>query len=190
MHAIESFNLDHLPGGKTVYSQRDTLASGLKAVLGGAKRVAMEYSPGNNIPYISRVDAGTVEAVRQLGVDVVSSGDLVQRFEAIWSAEALADASRRERSALSDQGSRVRLRPRRRAAPAARITELDVQREMVGWFEEEGLITDSPPVVAAQENAGDPHYGPERAEAPRHQRRRGRAARSLGQAAVARRGLC
>ena len=51
------------------------------------KRVAMEYSPGNNIPYLSRVDAGTVEAVRQLGVDVVSSGDLVQRFEAVWTDE-------------------------------------------------------------------------------------------------------
>ena len=50
----------------------------------------MEYSPGNNIPYISRVDAGTIEAVRDLGIDVVSSGDLVQRFEALWSDEALA----------------------------------------------------------------------------------------------------
>src|SRR5215218_6389472 len=89
VHAIESFNLDHLPGAKTVYSQSDTLTSGLKDVLGGSKRIAMEYSPGNNIPYISRVDAGTVEAVRQLGVDVASSGDLVQRFEAIWSTPAL-----------------------------------------------------------------------------------------------------
>ena len=56
------------------------------------KRVAMEYSPGNDIPYVSRVDAGTVEAVRELGVEVVSSGDLVQRFEAVWSDEALHDA--------------------------------------------------------------------------------------------------
>src|SRR5260221_8329187 len=89
VHAIEPFNLDHVPGTKTIYSRRDTLASGLQAVVGGSKRIAMEYSPGNNIPYISRVDAGTVEAVRHLGVDVASSGDLVQRFEAIWSADAL-----------------------------------------------------------------------------------------------------
>jgi Xaa-Pro dipeptidase len=159
VHAIESFNLDHLDGSKTIYSQRDTLASGLKAVLGGMKRIAMEYSPGNNIPYISRVDAGTVEAVRQLGVDVASSGDLVQRFEAIWSDEAL-----QSHRAASDRLYRIKdrtfefVRESRRAGRA--LNELDVQRKMTGWFEEEGLITDSPPVVAAQENAGDPHYGP------------------------------
>ena len=120
VHAIEPLNLDHVPGSKTIYSQRDTLAAGLKAVLGGLKRIAMEYSPGNNIPYISRVDAGTVEAVRQLGVDVASSGDLVQRFEAIWSDEALQTHRAASERALPDQGSRVRLRPRRRAAPGAR----------------------------------------------------------------------
>src|SRR5215218_1799148 len=146
VHAIESFNLDHLHGDKTVYSQRDTLASGLKRVLGGAKRIAMEYSPGNNIPYISRVDAGTVEAVRQLGIDVASSGDLVQRFEAIWSDEAL-----QTHRAASDALYRIKdrafafVRDARRAARA--VDELEVQRQMVGWFEQEGLIFDSPPVV-------------------------------------------
>jgi Xaa-Pro dipeptidase len=159
VHAIESFNLDHLPGAKTIYSQRDTLASGLKGVLNGSTRVAMEYSPGNNIPYISRVDAGTVEAVRQLGVEVASSGDLVQRFEAIWTDEAL-----QTHRAASEALYRIKdrafafVRDGRRAGRT--LTELDVQRQMIGWFEEEGLITDSPPVVAAQENAGDPHYGP------------------------------
>jgi Xaa-Pro aminopeptidase len=159
VHAIESFNLDHLGGSKTIYSQRDTLASGLKAVLGGMKRIAMEYSPGNNIPYISRVDAGTVEAVRQLGVDVASSGDLVQRFEAIWSVEAL-----QSHRAASERLYRIKdrtfefVRESRRAGRG--LNELDVQRKMAEWFEEEGLITDSLPVVAAQENAGDPHYGP------------------------------
>jgi Xaa-Pro aminopeptidase len=159
VHAIEPFNLDHVPGTKTIYSRRDTLASGLKEVLGGLKRIAMEYSPGNNIPYISRVDAGTVEAVRQLGVDVASSGDLVQRFEAIWSDEQL-----RTHRAASERLYRIKdrafafVRDGRRNGRA--LTELDVQRAMVGWFEDEGLITDSPPVVGAQENAGDPHYGP------------------------------
>ncbi len=159
VHAIESFNLDHLPGSKAVYSQRDTLAAGLKAVLGGLTRIAMEYSPGNNIPYISRVDAGTVEAVRQLGIDVRSSGDLVQRFEAIWSDEALAThrtASERLYR-IKDRAFEFVREERRGGRP---LTELDVQRQMTGWFDEEGLITDSPPVVAAQENAGDPHYGP------------------------------
>jgi Xaa-Pro dipeptidase len=159
VHAIESFNLDHLPGSKTIYSQRDTLAAGLKGVAGGLKRIAMEYSPENNIPYISRVDAGTVEAVRKLGVVVASSGDLVQRFEAIWSDEAL-----KTHRAASERLYRIKdrafafVRDGRRAGRA--LTELDVQRAMIGWFEEEGLITDSSPVACAQENAGDPHYGP------------------------------
>ena len=159
VHAIESFNLDHLGGSKTIYSRRDTLASGLKGVLGGMKRIAMEYSPGNNIPYISRVDAGTVEAVRDLGIDVASSGDLVQRFEAVWSDEAL-----QTHRAASESLYRIKdrafefVRESRRAGRG--VNELDVQRKMVGWFEDEGLVTDSPPVVAAQENAGDPHYGP------------------------------
>ena len=159
MHAIEPFNLDHLPGSKTIYSQRDTLSSGLQQVLGGLRRIAMEYSPNNSIPYISRVDAGTVEAVRGLGVAVVSSGDLVQRFEAIWSPDALRshrDAAERLYR-IKDRAFEY-IRDARRHG--RRLTEVDVQRGMMGWFEEEGLITDSPPVVAAQENAGNPHYMP------------------------------
>src|SRR3954469_14113447 len=159
VHAIERHNLDALPGDKQPYAGREQLAAGLKTLLRGMKRVAMEYSPGNSIPYVSRVDAGTVEAVRQLGVDVVSSGDLVQRFEAIWSAQALAT-----HRAASERLYRIKdrafdmVRESRRAKRT--LTELDVQRAMVRWFEEEGLTTDGPPVVAAQENAGDPHYGP------------------------------
>jgi Xaa-Pro aminopeptidase len=159
VHAIEPFNLDHLPGGKTVYSQRQTLASGLQQVLGGLKRVAMEYSPGNAIPYISRVDAGTVEAVQQTGAAVVSSGDLVQRFEAIWTDEAL-----QTHRAASDRLYRIKDRAfefirdaRRNGRP---LGEIDVQRKMVEWFADEGLVTDAPPVVGAQENAGNPHYMP------------------------------
>jgi len=158
MHAIEPYNLDHLPGSKTIYSQRETLASGLKTVLDGLKRVAMEYSPANNIPYISRVDAGTVEVVRQ-HAEVVSSGDLVQRFEAIWSDEALAT-----HRAASERLYRIKDRAfdfiRKERQARRHLTEIEVQRAMSGWFEDEGLITDAPPVVGSQENAGNPHYMP------------------------------
>ena len=159
MHAIEPGNLDHLPGSRTIYSQRDTLAAGLRQVLGGLKRVAMEYSPNNAIPYISRVDAGTIEAVRAVGPTVVSSGDLVQRFEAIWSPEALQshrDASERLYR-IKDRAFDFIREGRRNGR---RLTEMDVQRAMVGWFDEEGLITDAPPVVGVQANAGNPHYMP------------------------------
>lgn len=159
VHAIEASNLDHLPGSKRTYSQRDTLASGLRDVIGGSKRVAMEYSPDNAIPYISRVDAGTVETVRHLGADVVSSGDLVQRFEAIWSEEALQThrAAAEKLYRIKDRAFDYVREARRGGRP---LTELDVQRAMVGWFKEEGLLGDGPPVVAAQEDAGNPHYMP------------------------------
>src|SRR5512139_2640560 len=84
VHAIERHNLDGLPGTKTIYAGREALDSGLTALLRGIRRLAMEYSPGGAIPYLSRIDAGTAEAVRSRGVEIVSSGDLVQRFEAAW----------------------------------------------------------------------------------------------------------
>jgi Xaa-Pro dipeptidase len=157
VHAIERHNLDALPGEKVVYSEREQLATGLKQLLRGMKRIAMEYSPGNAIPYISRVDAGTVEAVRQHGVEVASSGDLVQRFEAIWSDEALAT-----HRAASERLYRIKDRAFDFVRSRVRqgLTEFEVQQAMVGWFSDEGLITDSAPCVAAQENAGNPHYQP------------------------------
>ncbi len=157
VHAIERHNLDGLPGEKQPYAGREQLASGLKALLKGMKRVAMEYSPGNAIPYVSRVDAGTVEAVRQLGVDVVSSGDLIQRFEAVWSDEALAT-----HRAAAERLYRIKDRAfgliRDRAGRG--LNEYEVQQAMVKWFADEGLVSESAPCVSAQENAGNPHYQP------------------------------
>lgn len=157
VHAIERHNLSGLPGEKRPYAGREQLADGLKDLLRGMKRVAMEYSPGNAIPYVSRVDAGTVEAVRQLGVDVVSSGDLVQRFEAVWSSEALAT-----HRAASERLYRIKDRAFAFIASRAGqlLDEFEVQQAMVRWFADEGLISDSAPVVAAEENAGNPHYQP------------------------------
>src|SRR5438128_5038454 len=79
VHAIEKDALAHLPGTTTRYAGREQLDAGLRALLAGVQRIAMEYSPRCAIPYVSRVDAGTIELVRQAGVEVVSSGDLVQR---------------------------------------------------------------------------------------------------------------
>ena len=159
VHAIERRTLDALPGEKTIYAGRHQLDAGLTTLLHGVKRVAMEYSRNGAIPYISRVDAGTLELVRGRGIDVESSGDLVQRFEAVWDAQALAthrDASQ----------ALYRVKDRAFELIAARVrtgeamTEFAIQQQMAAWFEEEGLASDSPPVVAAQENAGDPHYMP------------------------------
>ena len=159
VHAIERETLAHLPGEARVYAGRTALDEGLDALVGGLRRVAMEYSPDNAIPYLARVDAGTVEAIRRRGIEVVSSGDLVQRFEARWDEAALS-------SHLEASAALYRIKDRTFEAIADRLrrgatpTEYDIQGSMVDWFADERLVSDSRPVVAAMEHAGDPHYQP------------------------------
>jgi len=159
VHAIERQTLDALPGEKTIYAGRQQLDAGLTKLLSGVKRVAMEYSRDCAIPYISRIDAGTVELVRSRGIDVESSGDLVQRFEAVWDEAALA-THREASAALYRVKDRAFELIAGRVGDGDALTEFAVQQQMASWFEEEGLVSDSAPVVAAQENAGDPHYLP------------------------------
>lgn len=159
VHAIERHNLDALPGEKVAYARRQDLESGLTRLLSGVRRVAMEYSPDCAIPYLSRVDAGTAEAVRRRGVEIVSSGDLVQQFEATWTSAQL-DTHRAASAALY----RIKDRAFEAAARALRdgleMTEYSLQQQMAGWFIEEGLVSDSDPVVAVGPHAGNPHYLP------------------------------
>jgi Xaa-Pro aminopeptidase len=158
VHKIERHNLDRLPGTKTPYAGRVELEAGLKQLLSGAGRVAMEYSPNGAIPYVSRVDAGTLEMVRGQGIDVVSSGDLVQQFEAHWDTEAIAS-----HKAAAERLYRIKDRAfeaARAVARGASLTEYQLQQLMWTWFTEAGLTSDSAPNVSAQENAGNPHYLP------------------------------
>jgi Xaa-Pro aminopeptidase len=159
VHAIERHNLDRLPGEKIVYAGREQLDAGLTALLQGTRRVAMEYSPSCAIPYLSRVDAGTAEAVRSRGVEIRSSGDLVQQFEATWTPTQLAS-----HQAASDALYRIKDRAFDTVARCLRdgtqTTEYDIQQQMVGWFEDEGLVSDSAPQVSVGANAGNPHYLP------------------------------
>jgi Xaa-Pro aminopeptidase len=159
VHAIERDSLAHLPGTTERYAGRDELEAGLQRLLGGLRRVAMEYSPKCAIPYIARVDAGTIELVRQFGVDVVSSGDLIQRFATIWDAAAIAT-----HHLASDKLHRVKDLAFEAIAKRTRdgtpTTEYDIQQLMAGWFRDEGLVSDSDPNVSAAENAGNPHYLP------------------------------
>jgi Xaa-Pro aminopeptidase len=161
VHAIEPFVLDGLPGGKTAYAGRRQLEQGVDEMLRGSKVVAMEYSPECAIPYLSRVDAGTVDFVRRLGLNVVSSGDLVGRFEAAWNAQQVAT-----HRAASEKLYRIKDRTFEfvgaRLSAGDALTEFGVQQAMVEMFREEGLVADNAPIVGAQENAGNPHYAPAR----------------------------
>jgi Xaa-Pro aminopeptidase len=159
VHAIERHNLDHLPGTKTVYARRDELEAGLSSLLHGVGRIAMEYSPDGAIPYVSRVDAGTLESVRRRDVEVVSSGDLVQQFEATWTPEQLA-THRRASEALHRIKDRAFDAASRALARGDAFSEFDLQQQMTTWFADEGLTSDSAPVVAIGAHAGNPHYLP------------------------------
>jgi Xaa-Pro aminopeptidase len=159
VHAIEAERLAALPGNTQRYAHRHDLSAGVASLLHGARTIAMEYSPGGAIPYLSRVDAGTMEFIRSLGVEVVSSGDLVGRFEAAWD-----DAALTSHRAASEQLYRIKdsafAYAGARLAAGERVHEFEIQQAMRGWFAEDGLVTDAPPIVAVQEHAGNPHYSP------------------------------
>jgi Xaa-Pro dipeptidase len=159
VHAIEPHSLAHLPGQAEQYARREQLEAGLGRLVGGLRRVAMEYSPACAIPYIARVDAGTVELIRQFGIEVVSSGDLVQRFSAIWHEPEIAShhAASEKLHHVKDRAFEAIARRIRDGVPT---TEYEIQQLMAGWFAEAGLVSDSDPNVSAAENAGNPHYLP------------------------------
>jgi Xaa-Pro aminopeptidase len=159
VHAIEPSVLDAMPGDTMLYAGRRELEDGVRRLLRGVRTAAMEFSPHGAIPYVSRVDAGTVDFVRSLGVEVVSSGDLVGRFEAAWDDAALAS-----HRAAAEKLHRIKDRSFEYAgaglAAGRAIHEYEIQQAMLGWFRDEGLVADAPPIVAAQENSGNPHYSP------------------------------
>jgi Xaa-Pro aminopeptidase len=159
VHAIEPAVLDRLPGRARHYAGRRELEAGVAELVDGSRTIAMEYSPNGAIPYLSRVDAGTLEFIRGLGVTVVSSGDLVGRFEAAWDAPAI-ESHRTAAAKLYRVKDAAFAYARTRLAARERVHEYEIQQAMLGWFREEGLVADGPPIVGAQEHAGNPHYVP------------------------------
>lgn len=184
VHSIERDKLDALPGRKLVYLPwqqlhtflRQTLTEGALGVQGKRgkglatwdanmareRRIAMQYSPNNDIPYMSRVDAGTVELIRSFGVTLVPSADLVQEFEAVWTS-----AQFEMHTEASDKIHRIIMQAfdeiARRIRANEPTTEYDIQQFMVRRYEEEGLMSDNePPIIAVNANAANPHYEPTR----------------------------
>jgi len=159
VHRIEAAMLDSLPGSKLVYSGQDELRKNLPRLLARTKKVAMQYSPKNAIPYVSMVDAGTVELVRSHGHKVVSSADLVQVFEACWTPAQYQ--SHVEAGRVID---RVRegafLKAAQHVRSGTALSEYDLQQWVLEQFQRNGIVTDEPPIVAVGPHAGDPHYEP------------------------------
>lgn len=164
VHRIESFGLDTLPGEKLLYSAQDELQKNLPKLLGRAKTIAMQYSPKNAIPYVSLVDAGTVELIRGLKKKVVSSVDLVQRFEATWTPqqhESHLEAGRRIDKITQAAFERAAKLVRDKTA----FTEFDLQSWMLEQFQANDLTADSAPNVSVGPHSGDPHYEPTKSSA-------------------------
>jgi len=159
VHAIESGVLAGLPGKIQIYSSWAAQVDGLKSLLAGSRRVAMQYSPNCAIPYVSLVDAGTLELVRGTGVEVVTSANLVQLFEARWTAEQLEmhiEAGRRvdriRAEAFQTIGTMLQAN--------RTINEWQVNRFIREGFDKSGLVTDHGPIVGVNANMSNPHYEP------------------------------
>jgi Xaa-Pro aminopeptidase len=160
VHRIESGMLDALPGEKIRYSSWTEQVDGLRRILGGARRVAMQYSPQCAIPYVAMVDAGTVELVRGLGVEVASSAELIQHFEARWTKAALEshiEAGRRVDRVRGEAFAMIGERTRNGGA----VEELEVKRFILDGFAKLGLVRTEGPIVGVNGNAANPHYEPQ-----------------------------
>src|SRR3984957_3578635 len=159
VHKIEAQALESLPGETFYYAGLQELEKGLKKIIGRANNIAMQYSPKNAIPYISMVDAGPIETVRGAGAKIVSSADLVQKYEACWTDAQLRsheEAGRAidiiVRGAFQHAAKCVR--------EGTRLTEYEMKQWIQGGFEAAGLTTEEGPDIAVNAHASDPHYGP------------------------------
>jgi Xaa-Pro aminopeptidase len=159
-HRVEPHKLDRLPGRQAHYLGWQELHAKLATLLPAGGRVAMQYSPLNHVPSMSLVDAGTVELIRSLGPEVVSSADLVQQFEATFDEEGVASHGRAaaivhrvKDEAFERMGRALRDR--------TRVTENEIKDFILGRFEEQGLTTDGAvPIVGFNDHPADPHFEP------------------------------
>jgi Xaa-Pro dipeptidase len=159
VHRIETAALDDLPGKRDVYLRWQELEAGVGQLLSGSRRVAMEYAPRVSNPYVSRVDAGTIELVRGLGVEVVSSGDLIQQFEATWDDSQWQMHLEAEKVTIAAYDVAWGLIAERVHAGGT-VRETEVQSAIMDHFQRHGLTTYSPPIVGVGPHSGDPHYEP------------------------------
>jgi Xaa-Pro aminopeptidase len=159
VHNLEPAMLDHLPGGKSVYLTWQSYRDEIAKLVRGYRRLAAQYSPNNELPSVSRLDAGTAELLRDAGVELVSSADLAQRFAATWSEEQLA-SHRRANVHLH----RIVLEAFNKVSDVLRrgdrIDEYTVQRFILDSFEQADLWSEGDPIVGVNAHSADPHYQP------------------------------
>ena len=159
VHAIEKRPFAALPGDKIYYSSYRVLEEELRRVLAGKKRLAMEYSPYGRLPYIGKIDAGTIELIRSFGVEVVSSANLVAKFDACLT-ESQIKTHMQAITHLFEIKDAVFSLIKKRVATGKKTTEYDVLKFMLDCYDKAGMTADEPPICAVGPNAGKPHYVP------------------------------
>jgi len=164
IHHVDAGGFTKLGLDVRAYSGHDDMLAGLRELLGKAKRVLMEYSPGNAIPYVSRVDAGTLDIIRSMAVEVLSSADALASVVAAWDAADLA-SHQRAADALNRAKDGLFSAIHSRLAMGEVWTEFDAQLQLTQLMIEDGLEYDHPPIVAVGPHASDPHYAPTQATA-------------------------
>jgi Xaa-Pro aminopeptidase len=158
-HRIEYHNFDGIPGKRELFSAWKELEAKLGKMLSGVKKVAMEYSPKNAIPYVSRVDAGTIELVRSFGIEIVSSADLVQMFQAVLTPTEYRTHLCAAKS-LNEIKDKAFVQIAEKIKAGQPTDEYEVQQFIWNYYSEYGMTADSPPIVAVNANAANPHYLP------------------------------
>ncbi|HUM04401.1 MAG TPA: M24 family metallopeptidase [Terriglobales bacterium] len=158
VHRIEPFHLESLPGRQLVYASWQQLLSSLETALSPYQRIAMQFSPRNLIFTVSLVDGGTIDLVKSLGKDVVSSANLVAKFEAAWTPQQIASHFAARDSV--DSIVQAVFPEIRKQVDRGGATEYAIQQWLVECFRREDLISDSPPIVAVNQNSSNPHYAP------------------------------
>lgn len=159
LHRIEPHVLEELPGRDQYYVSWEEQHALLSSILQGRRRLAMQYSPLNAVPYLSRVDAGTIELIRSFGIEVVTSADLVQQFEAVWTDVQLEShryATDTLRKIVDDTFAHIATSVTRERA----LTEYGLQQFILTRIHDAGMTTSSAPIVAVNGHSADPHYGP------------------------------
>ena len=159
LHRIEPHVLDELPGEAQRYVSWEQQRALLSSLLRNRRRIAMQYSPLNAVPYLARVDAGTIDLIRSFGLDVVTSADLVQRFEAVWTDRQLEShryATEALRRIVDDAFAHVGAS----LAKGRVLTEYGLQQFILARIHDAGMTTSSAPIAAVDAHSADPHYGP------------------------------
>lgn len=159
IHHVDAGNLSRLGLDVRPYGGRDELVQALGLLLSGARRVLMEYSPGNAIPYVSRVDGGTLDLVRSFGVEVLSSADALAAVVAAWDSADIA-SHQRAADALDRCKDGLFSAMQSRLGMGIDWNEVEAQQHLVRLMQEQGLEFDHPPIIAVNRHAGDPHYAP------------------------------